>query len=270
MIDVHSHILPGIDDGARTFEHSVEIVRILANQGVTEIIATPHFVNDSIYMSKKTDNVKLLKELQKRLDEESVDVKLYLGNEIYIERNIKELLKKRQITTMADGAYLLVELPLNDEFPNYVDIFGELIGSGYKVLLAHPERYAFIQEDFEKLRELCEIGVLLQCNLGSILGKYDKHAKKTLIRLAKEKMVFTFGSDIHSTRHPEEVTMGIKKLHKYYNDEELEKLLVKNPRMMIESEAPKMPSAKKTNNTAKKKTTTKGKGKAKSKTTKKS
>ena len=189
MIDVHSHILPGIDDGARTFEHSVEIVRILANQGVTEIIAAPHFVNDSIYMSSKADNAKLLKELQRRLEEESIDVKLHLGNEIYIERNIKELLKKRQITTMAGGAYLLIELPLNDEFPNYNDIFGELMNSGYKVLLAHPERYAFCQEDFEKLMELYEMGVLLQCNLGSILGKYDKHAKKTLIRLAKEKMI---------------------------------------------------------------------------------
>ena len=258
MIDVHAHILPGIDDGARTFEHSVEIVRILANQGVTEIIATPHFVNDSIYMSKKSDNAKLLKELQERLKEESIDIKLYLGNEIYIERNIKELLKKRQITTLADGAYLLVELPLNDEFPNYIDIFGELMNSGYKVLLAHPERYAFVQEDFGKVRELYDMGVLLQCNLGSILGKYDKHAKKTLIKLAKEKMVFTFGSDIHSTRHPEEVMQGIKKLHKYYSDEELEELLVKNPRAMIESKASVTKSgSKRTKKTAKNKTTKK-------------
>lgn len=233
MIDVHSHILPGIDDGARTFDDSVEIVQVLAEQGVTDIIATPHYVVDTIYMSPKAENAKLLEELQKRLKEASIDVNLYLGNEIYIDENIKGLLKKKKITTMAGSDYLLVEFPLNDAYPNYVDILGELMVGGYKVILAHPERYAIIQEDYSILENLCEMGVLLQCNLGSFLGKYDKHAEKLAVRIAKERKIFLLGSDIHSARRKDTVLKATRKLQKYYSDEELEELMVKNPRKML-------------------------------------
>lgn len=244
MIDTHSHILPGIDDGARTFEDSLNIIRVLANQGVTEIIATPHYVVDTIYASTRSENSKLLKELQKRLAEESIDVKLHLGNELYIDGSIKDLLAKRTIATMAGGAYLLVELPLNDEFPNYADILGELMASGYKVVLAHPERYAIIQEDYQVLENLCEMGVLLQCNLGSFLGKYGRRAEKLVVKIAQERRIFLLGSDIHSARHNDKVTKAIRKLHKYYSNEELDEILIENPRKMLESKKPVAPKKK--------------------------
>ena len=233
MIDVHSHILPGIDDGARTFDESIEIVQVLANQGVTDIIVTPHYVVDTLYVSPKSENAKLLKELQKRLKEASIDVNLYLGNEVYIDGGIKDLLKKKKITTLGGGDYLLVEFPLNDAYPNYVDILGELIAMGYKVVLAHPERYAIIQEDYSILEDLCDMGVLLQCNFGSFLGKYDRHAEKLAVRLAKEQRIFLFGSDIHSAHRKDTIVKATRKLHKYYADKDLERLLVKNPRKML-------------------------------------
>ncbi len=232
MIDIHSHILPGIDDGARTLAGSVEIVRDLVSQGVTEIIATPHYVDETIFMSPCSKNLELLKELRKELVSEGIEAKIYLGNEIYINSRIKELIKEREITTLAGSKYLLVELPLDEEYPNYEDYLRDLINHGFKVVLAHPERYR-IAKDEEVLQNLLEMGVLFQCNMGSILGKYGKEAQKLVKKMAKEKMIFTFGSDIHHPNKNNFLVLARKKLLKYYSESELNKLLVINPRKIL-------------------------------------
>lgn len=237
MIDLHSHIIPGVDDGAKTLTESVELIRELVKFGVTDIVATPHFITDSRYQSLKKSNLKLLNELKSALTDEGIDVNIYLGNEIYIDKNIKSLLEKNKISAIGDSKYLLIEMPLDEEFPNYEDIFLELLNDGYRVILAHPERYAIVQEDFGKVKELFDMGVLLQCNLGSIVGKYGKEAKKVTKRLAKEKMIFAIGSDIHHAGRGEYLIKGPQKLAKYYSDKELKKVLVDNPRKIIQAKS---------------------------------
>ena len=234
MIDIHSHILPGIDDGARNFMESAEIIRELAEQGVTDIIATPHFVNESAYVSPKYDNSRLLQELKQYLKDDGINVRVYLGNEIFIDENILELINKRKISSLADSKYLLVELPLNDEFPNYEDYLLDLMNNGFVVVLAHPERYSILKEDFEKARALYEMGVLFQCNLGSITGKYGNEAKKLIKRYAKDKMIFAFGNDAHRPGKSGYISAAIKKLSKYYSQAELKKLLVTNPSKILQ------------------------------------
>ena len=123
IIDIHSHILPGIDDGARTLTDSIDSIRELADQGIVGIIATPHFVNETTYMSPRDHNLELLKELKQQLQNESINVELYLGNEIYLDKDISLLLNTKIISTMADSKYLLVELPLDNEFPNFEEYF---------------------------------------------------------------------------------------------------------------------------------------------------
>ena len=233
MIDIHAHILPGIDDGPGSLVDCVAIVRELAEQGVTDIIATPHYVADTIYNSTRFQNSKLLKELQKALNTEGIGVNVYLGNEIYIDKDILEFLKKRKISALNDSKYLLIELPMDGEFPNYEDYFLELLNKGYKVVLAHPERYAIVNEDFDVVRNLYEMGVLLQCNLGSITGKYGRSVKKTIKKIAKEKMIFAFGSDIHHLEGPDFVRSAQKKLSKIYSEKELKRLLVDNPSKIL-------------------------------------
>ena len=110
MIDVHSHILPGIDDGARDFEHSIDILRELSSYGVTDVIATPHYISETEYVSTVLDNDRLLEELKDRIKTEEIGINLYLGNEIYIEKNIGVLLDKNKITPLAKSKYLLIEL----------------------------------------------------------------------------------------------------------------------------------------------------------------
>lgn len=233
MIDIHSHILPGIDDGARTLDDSVAIVRDLLSQGVTDVIATPHYVDETIYVSPKADNVALLDQLRERLSADGVSMNVYLGNEIYINDKIPELLESGVLSCLSDSKYLLVELPLNDEFQDYESVLADLIERGYQVILAHPERYAITQEDYSLITDLCDAGVLMQCNIGSILGKYGKAAQKLVKRLAKDKLIFTFASDIHHASHSGFIMNARKKLLKYYDEKELEKLLVDNPRKII-------------------------------------
>ena len=233
MIDIHSHILPGIDDGARTLYDSVEIARELASQGITDIIATPHYVNETKYVSPRGHNRRLLMELRKKLAEEGVKVNVYLGNEIYIDEEIEKLIKMGKISTLADSRYLLVELPLHEKYQNYEDVLGSLLNVGYQVVLAHPERYEIVQEDYGVAKELYEMGVLFQCNLCSIVGKYGKNARKMIRKLAKDKMIFAFGSDIHRCSRTNQIKVAQRKIAKYYNGAELERVFVKNPRKIL-------------------------------------
>lgn len=235
MIDIHSHILPGIDDGAATLSQSLDVVKESVKNGVTDIIATPHYVAETTYVSPRSENAKLLKKLEAAVRAEKISVNLYLGNEIYIDSKIVELLKAKKIAPLAGSKYLLVELPLNEEFPNYEEYFKELMLEGYNVVLAHPERYMIVQKDYEIAKNLHEIGVLFQCNLGSLIGRYGKNEKKLVQKLAKDKMIFTFSSDIHHCRGDEYWQKAFKKMNKYYSEKEIKQLLVTNPGKILKS-----------------------------------
>ena len=113
MIDIHSHILPGIDDGSKSFEESMELIRSASSNGVTDIIATPHYIVGSDYMINNEEKRKLLLKLKKQIKKEEIPINLYLGNEVFVENNMLELRKKKEITTLHNSKYLLFELPLN-------------------------------------------------------------------------------------------------------------------------------------------------------------
>ena len=234
MIDLHSHILPGVDDGARNFDESVEMVRGLASLGVTDIVATPHYVNETNYTSSVSANKKIFEKLKGRLKKEKIAVNLYLGNEIFIDDNISGLLKSEKITGVNSGKYLLIEFSLNEEFSGYKDLFLDLMAEGYKIILAHPERYAFIQKDFQVLQELSEMGVLSQVNLGSIAGKYGKKAEKVAKKIIKKRIAFGFGSDLHRPIRHDSLEVALRWLKRRYSEDELRQVLVKNPQSALD------------------------------------
>ncbi len=232
MIDLHAHILPGIDDGASDISKSVELLRELASVGVTDVFATPHYVDETIYVSPFSDNLRLLTEVQAASDAAGLNVRVHLGNEIYITPRILELLKSGEISSLDGSSYVLVELPMSGDFPGYEDIFLALIRAGYHVVLAHPERYTSFQDDFSLISNLSEMGVLFQSNVGSFAGQYGKTVFKLVRRLAKERMIFAMGSDIHHV-HPGLLADGLKKLSKFYKGAELNEILVGNPSRII-------------------------------------
>lgn len=234
MIDIHSHLLFGIDDGSRSIEESIYIINKLSKIGYTDIILTPHFINGSSYMSSRENNLELLKKLKVGLIKYKVPVNLYLGNEIYIDSEIIDLFKKGIISSLNNSKYLLIELPMSGENEIYYDVFLDLVNMGYKVILAHPERYISFQKDFNKVYELKELGVLFQCNVGSILGDYGSNAKKTIKRLLKEHLISFMGTDIHHNKKDYMfVENAKKKFRKYLTDKEIEDIFENNPRKYL-------------------------------------
>lgn len=234
MIDTHCHLLYGIDDGSKSIEESISIIKHYNEIGINKLILTPHYIKDSSYESPKTSNKKLMDNLKKELKKQNIKTTLYLGNEIYIDEEIENLLNENKISSLNGKKYLLIELPMSGEKDNYMDIFLDLINAGYKVVLAHPERYISFQKDFSKIYELQDIGVLFQCNIGSILGDYGSKAKKTLIRLLKCESVFVFGTDIHHEKKDYNFLEKAKsKLKKYVTEKQLEDLLENNAKTIL-------------------------------------
>lgn len=229
MIDLHSHLLPDVDDGVEVFDESVEIIRELMRHGIKKIVVTPHYIPETIYNSPRADNLKLLHELKKSLQDEKLDVELFIGNEIYINSDISTLIKNKVISTLGDSKYLLVELPMSGVYEGYEDIFYNLQAEGYKVILAHPERYLSTQKDFSILERLHNLGILFQCNIGSIAGQYGHKAEKTTKKLAKKDMIFAFGTDVHRLRDFSDIDRAITILTRIYGKAKLDKLLVDNP-----------------------------------------
>ena len=231
MIDLHSHILPGVDDGARDFDESMEMIRALKAEGFSTILATPHYINETEYNSSRKKNESLIRKLE--VLAKDLGVKLVLSNEIYIDERILDLISGGLIRPVGRAKFLLVELPLSGRFPNCRDILLELIQGGYTVVLAHPERYVAFQEDFSLILELFEMGVLMQCNLGSILGKYGRNTKRTVRKMAKEDLIFAFGTDAHRVFSEGYFKKAILKFKKIYGVEKMDKLMIENPGKLV-------------------------------------
>jgi len=235
VIDIHSHLLYGVDDGAKSLEESVSIIKHMGEVGYTDIIITPHYICDSHYNSPKSQNLLLLDNLRSALKAEGVNVRIYLGNEIYMDERIDEFLEDGLISSLNGSRFLLIELPMNGEFEGYIDEFEHLISLGYKVILAHPERYLAFQKDFNKVYELEEIGVYFQSNLESILGSYGKGAKRMIKRLLKEKKISFLASDIHhEKRDYGKFMMARKKMEKYLSSSEFDGLVCENPKKILD------------------------------------
>lgn len=234
MIDIHNHLLYGIDDGSLSLEDSIDVLKDLEKCGYTDIILTPHYITCSRYTSSKKDNLNLLEKLKKEVKKDKININLYLGNEIFMDDDIVELLKRGIISSLNDTKYLLIELPMNGEYPNYQEVFSFIQSKGYKVILAHPERYLSFQEDFDLIYELSDMGLYFQCNLESIIGRYGSHAKKVITRMLKENMVSYLATDIHHKKSDYSTFSDAKKeILKYISEEEFDKLTKDNPKKLL-------------------------------------
>ena len=137
------------------------------------------------------------------------------------------------ISTLADSKYVLVELPMSGEWDGYEDVLLMVKQAGYKPILAHPERYQAFQKDYSLITELCNMGILMQCNFGSIIGQYGRKARKTIKKMAKDNLIFCLGSDIHRPRAATDLIKAQTKLGRYYDEAGLKQILEKNPRKIL-------------------------------------
>ena len=197
MKDMHNHILFSIDDGSKTIESSIKMLKNAQENGIDEMILTPHYIYNSKYNANNKKKEKLLEELKKGCKKEKIKIKLYLGNEVWADEGLPALIKKGEIKTLNDSRYILIEFPLHNEDKRARNIIFELVSHNYVPVIAHPERYDYLKKDPEKVKEYMELGALLQGNYLSLLGKYGRHAKKTLKYYVKKGYITFFGSDVH-------------------------------------------------------------------------
>lgn len=195
MIDFHSHILEGLDDGVVSFEEALTVVKEARKAGFTKIISTTHYFPDKNYVA----NEEVRRQALQRLSENSSGIEFVLGSEIFVNGHIDELIKNREASTINGSRYILFELPFYNEYRDLRNEILNLISHGYRLILAHPERYKFFQENPRKLEEIIDLGVYLQANYLSILGFYGKEAQKLVNLMLKHDMISFLGSDVH---HP--------------------------------------------------------------------
>ena len=232
MIDFHSHILPKIDDGSRSYEESKNLLLEAKSVGFTKIISTSHYALNC-FETPEYKREQLINELK----EENIVPEIILGNEIFLTYNIIDLLKEYKASTINKTQYILFELPLRNQFYNLKDLLNKLKENDYKLILAHPERYDIVKNNFNFLYELKEMGVLFQSNFGSILGNYGFSTKMCIKKMLKNQLVDFFGSDVHreNTIYPN-IPKAITKISKIVSKEYLENLIQNNAEKVLNNE----------------------------------
>lgn len=235
MIDIHTHILPEIDDGADSLEDAYEMALMAVRSGVRAIVATPHS-NQGIRVSdyEIVKQEKAFEELKQLLLQENVPLKLYRGMEIWTSVDMAEKIKAGKLLTLNQTPYVLIEFAFDEEVWWIEAIISELKQIGLIPILAHPERYFCVQEDPNLLYAWRMQGALAQMNKGSILGRFGRDIEKTAETLLKNRLFTCIASDAH---HAYVRTTDMKELQYYlqrqYSLMEQDRLLRQNPLSII-------------------------------------
>lgn len=219
MKDLHCHALYGIDDGCETITESVDLLKKMSVNGVTDVVLTPHYIEGSNYACNNKQKKSLLTKLKKKLSEENINIELYLGNEVLYSHNILELIEKKEIYPINGSKYVLFEFPMHNSYTEAGETIFELLSMGYTPILAHPERYRNFQDYPDLAEEYLRMGVLLQCNIPSLCGRYGHTAKKIAKYYVKKGWVSFLGSDSHHD-FKYDIDKLEKKLRKLNKDEE--------------------------------------------------
>lgn len=200
FVDIHSHLLPGIDDGAKTLEESITLIKKMYGYGIKNFICTPHIM-EGVWENTPTTIQNSLEKVKNHLHEIGLnDINISAAAEYMLDNNFSSLLKNEPLLTLKDR-YLLVEMSyLNAPFNLYEQLF-EIQIAGYLPILAHPERYGFFHTSFEEFKKLKDAGCLFQLNLLSLSNYYGKDVQNCALKLLKENMYDFVGSDTHHLRH---------------------------------------------------------------------
>ncbi len=198
-VDMHSHLLPGIDDGVPDLQTSISIIKKFKELGYQKIITTPHIMSD-IYKNTPEIIISAANKVREAIANEGIDIEFEAAAEYLIDDSFREILESNNLLTLKDK-YLLIELPYFSAPPDIYEILFELQVNDYKIILAHPERYAYWHHDFSKLENLKFRDIFFQINIISLTGTYSPQVKKIAEKLIDLNMVDFAGSDAHYFQH---------------------------------------------------------------------
>lgn len=201
MIDIHSHILPGLDDGSPSLDESLEMARLATADGISKMVATPHLYRGS-FINNGLDKIRIKKdELQNLLDSKGVGLELFQGTEVYVTHNlIEKVIQERENLVINSGRYMLIEFPGEHIFSGVKDLIFDIMTEGLQVIIVHPERNRVFQKDPGYLYELVNMGCLCQANSGSFTGLYGTEIQETVFKFLGWNYLHFLGTDCHNTR----------------------------------------------------------------------
>jgi len=242
MIDIHSHLLPGFDDGAADWDESLQMLRQGMEDGIREVILTPHVLSQKD-LEREDEIQALFKQFKKRAAAEGITIKFHLACELYVQPDMD---LNRRITTLdKTGRYFLVEFPMS-VVPDFVTKrFFELIIKDKVPIVAHPERNVTIIQNPEKALDLVERGALLQINAGSLMGVFGRTVKDVASRLVEAELVHFVATDCHDPRSRTlQLSPAYDLVSETWGKELAELLFCVNPKKVLDGEIIKPPEAK--------------------------
>lgn len=235
-IDIHCHILPEVDDGARNLEESLTMLRQEVKQGAAAVILTPHQKPNrrSITAASALERTQTL---QRAAKENGIDIRLYSGGEIFCCMDTIELLKQGKAGTLAGSDYILTEFSPDEEWAYIRNCLYDLLCEGYRPIVAHTERYRNVVKDFNRVEELKDMGCRIQINAGELPGLLGGQLKRTARSLIKEELADLIGTDAHRAEGERSVSMaeGALWLQRHCSPEYAARLLYKNAAHILDN-----------------------------------
>lgn len=235
MVDIHNHILPGVDDGSKNMEQTIQMLQIAYKEGIDCIIATPHYkINrQNADIEELKGKLLLVRDEAKKINE-NFDIKL--GNEIYYSNTIFEHLNEGKALTLAGTRYVLVEFSTTESYQNIKQGLHQLLMNGYLPILAHVERYDCLFHNYEGIYKLIGLGAYMQMNISSTNGKIWNKNTRFCRKLIKYGLVHLLATDTHSdTERSPTMKKGISILQKKFKKATVNRLLLENPAKLLQN-----------------------------------
>lgn len=236
FVDMHCHIIPGVDDGAKDIEETKKMLYMAHRDGIRYIVATPHF-----HPKRGEASHEELKHQLRLVREEAAKIsdkfRIFVGHEVYFGQDIPELIKDKQILTMNGKEFILVEFAPSAGAEELQRGIQQIQMRGYRVVLAHVERYSCLRDDFSMVKYLVDTGVYLQVNADAILGNMGRTIKKFVKKLLEEELVFCVGTDAHdSKKRPPQMKKAAHYVEKKYGEEYARRIFFSNAVSMLKKQ----------------------------------
>ena len=228
FVDVHCHLLPGIDDGSQNMEQTMEMLRIAEAEGITDAIVTPHYKQGRVGTPRKVIG-EMIQEVESLARQSGLSIRLWPGTEVYYNSSLEEKLESGWLASMNDTTFVLVEFNPLETYAYVRNAVDDLFGMGYHPIVAHVERYQCMLGNVENVRTLHDLGCRIQVNAGSVAGNYGFKIKHFIKKLLKEELIDYVGTDAHDVRNRSpEMKKCAEVIRKYCDPEYADDILFRN------------------------------------------
>ena len=242
MIDLHTHILPGVDDGVKTMDDAVDFARVAAGDGVRTIVATPHY-REGFYLNARPDVLAGVAALNARLQAEKLPIGVLPGAEVHISADLVSRVKSGHAPTLADnGRTVLFELSMSQYPLDLESRVFQMRLAGLQILFAHPERIRYFQDDVSRYEAVIRLGAFGQLTTGSVTGVFGTDVVEFSEELARKRLVHVVASDAHNTRgRPPVISSAMARLSAWAGEDFARRMTDEFPQAFIEGRDPDLP-----------------------------